>query len=407
MIKILEGIKVADFTAFASGPACAKLLAEYGADDVLVEPLKGINGSRGLHYVDFFNGNKRSLAVDLKTPEGIEAARKLITKSDVFLTNYRAKALKSLGLTYEDVKAINPTIIYGAISGWGDKGPMKDMPAYDTTAFWTRTGMWRDIMDKDAVMATPPSSIGDTILGMALAMGVLGGLYYRERTGKGLNITSSLYALGLYLNIDTISEVQHGTVRPGSRKSPVRALLNTYPCKDGWVTLTSLKFDSEWPKILTAIGREDLIGDPRWTCYEDTMNDKSAEVVALLDSWFTTVTCEEAVARFAQFDLALSRIGGTEEILHDPQALENKYLFPLHDFWGNDVMMPASPVRFGDEDLGEYRIMPRIGQDTIDVMKELGYTEEQIQDYDARKIVFAEFDGKRVPVTPPRRGDEK
>ena len=162
MEKMLKGIKVVDFTLAAAGPACTKTLTDYGAEDILIEPLEGSTSrSNAPHTFNYKCGYKKSVPVNLKTPEGIEFMYKLLAEADVFVSNYRKNALEKLGLGYDKLRELNPRLIYATITGYGNRGPKKADPGFDTTCFWANGGMMADISQKGDAIIIAPIAIGD------------------------------------------------------------------------------------------------------------------------------------------------------------------------------------------------------------------------------------------------------
>lgn len=385
MLKMLEGIKVVDFTLAAAGPGCTKVLADYGAEDILIEPLEGTTSrTNAPHAFDFKCGGKKSVPVNLKTPEGKDFIYKLVEWADVFVSNYRAKALAKLGLSYEALREINPRLIYATITGYGNRGPKKDDPGFDTTCFWACGGIMADISQKDEAIINAPIAIGDVAAGQGLAVGVCAALYHREKTGKGCNLTTSLLGEALFLNFDAIIESQYGQEFPKSRKSPMRALLNTYQCGDGkWVTLNATHhWDVSWPTICKFIGREDLID--KYTCKEDTMYENAPEVVRILDEGFKQHTRDEVVSALtACGTIACEKVLNSIDLITYPQALENELLVEsdiARNEEGKPILIPTQPLRFGDEHPSAFSRGPKLGENTVEIMKMLGYDDAYIAD---------------------------
>ena len=275
MYKPLDGIKVVDLTLAGSGPSCTKLLAEFGAEVIWVEALRGTT-TRAVHKFDFYCTGKQALTLNLKSSEGKEALSRIIKDSDVFVSNYRPKGLKSLGLTYEEVKSIRPDIIYATLNGFGEEGPEANNPGYDPVAFWSKGGLLSDIAEKGSLVV-PPIAIGDITAGQGLFGGICAALMGRAKTGEGCHVFTSLLAQAVYLNHDALIETQYGEQYPKTRLEPRRSMLNTYQCKDGkWITMTIVdKFEKYFNPLMKVIDREDLIGDSRWKSIEDTMYDNA------------------------------------------------------------------------------------------------------------------------------------
>ena len=304
----------------------------------------------------------------------------LLKTADVFVSSYRMKALEKLGLTWENLHQMNPKLIYGVLTGYGLTGPRSNDPGFDTICYWSMAGIASLIQDADGLPIIQPGAVGDTSAGRSLALGIINALFHRERTGEAMKVTTSLLAEGLYVNHDAITEGQYGTKYPRSRKAPRHSLLNNYQCKDGWVALITLNFEPDFWNILRAVGREDLVGDPRWTKFSDTDNEGAPEVVAILDEAFKKMTCKEAQEKLGEYHIACQPLLSVYEVVDDPQILANKYLIPHKNYDGKDIMVPASPIRYGDDEPYYYGNTPKIGQHSIEILREIGYSDEKINE---------------------------
>lgn len=394
MYQPLKGINVLDLTLAGSGPSCTKLLAEFGANVIWVEALSGTS-TRAVHKYDFYCTGKRNLTLNLKTPEGKEALNRIMKTADVFVSNYRPKGLKNLGLTYEEVKAVKPDIIYATLTGFGEEGAEANNAGYDPVAFWAKGGLLRDIAEKGSLVV-PPIAVGDITAGMGLFGGICAALYGRKMTGEGCHVFTSLLAQAVYLNHDAMIETQYGEEYPKSRLEPRRAMLNTYKCKDGkWITMTITdKFDKYFNPLLKVLGREDLIGNPKWQKIEDTMYDGAPELVKIFDEAFAKMTQEEALEALHSIDAPVDKVQSTEEMMRDPQVLANKYVYkleasvPPEGADDPEIWVPASPIKFNDVDsgvIGNER-GPKLGENSVEILKEYGFSDGEIQDMIDRKI---------------------
>lgn len=385
MVQTLKGIKVVDMTLAGAGPTAGRMLAEYGADVILVEPVTGVN-SRVWHGLDFYHGNKKSIALNLKDPDGHQALMDLLKDADVFLSSYRLKALDKMGLDWESLHQYNPKLIVANMSGYGDVGPRRDDPGYDVIGFWAMGGILHTIQEKDGDLPVLPGGIGDTSAGRSLALGVINALYHRERTGEAIHVSTSLVAEGIFDNQDAIIESQYGEQYPKTRKAPRHSLLNTYRCKDGWVILITLNFEKDFWNIMRALSREDLVGDPRWTRFTDTDDAGAPAVVEIFDEAFGKLTTQEAAANLAQYGIPCQKVLSVNEVLEDPQVLANNYVFPHTQFDGKKILMPATPLQFGDSEPIENTGAPAIGENSVEILHSLGYSDEKIQDMLARHV---------------------
>jgi len=391
MQQILKGVKVLDMCVAAAGPSCSRMLVDFGAEDIMVEPLEGQSTRfTAPHSYHFKCGGKKGIPCNLKTEEGHELFLRLVEWADVFVTNYRTKALKKLGFSYEDLIAINPRLVYGHITGFGERGPMKDDPGFDATAWWAKSGLMVDAAQAGSVIQIP-YALGDFSTGQSLCIGICAGLYNREKTGKGCKISSSLMASGVFLNYDAIVESQYGYQLPSTREKSPRAMLNTYKCGDGeWISINATHhWETSWPCICRTIGREDLI--ERYTCNEDTMWENAPEVIAIFDEGFKQLTQEQAYNSLKECGtIAVEKVQHAKDVITDEQAIANEIVIPWEDPEGKLIMHPTTPVRIGDQIPAPVQYGPRLGEHTVEIMKMLGYSPEVIDEYKERRIVIAE-----------------
>lgn len=226
----LRGIKVVDLTGYGAGPMAGKVLGNWGADVIKVEPIEG-DGSRkagvalGLQSDEGANphfeqkdSNKRSITLNLKTTEGKEVMDKLISQANIFISNFRLKALVKMGLDYETLSVKYPSLIWGHISGFGHEGPDADSPGFDTVSYWAKSGMLLDFCEDGYAPLTPPFELGDTLIGASLAGGVASCLYQQQVSGKGEKVVASLYGMGMFSEAWVLQSVYKGAKYPRSRK---------------------------------------------------------------------------------------------------------------------------------------------------------------------------------------------
>lgn len=388
MSNLLSDIKVVAFVRAAAGSACAKVLADMGATVYLVEPLKG-HPHRHLanSYFELYHGNMKSVPISPRDEKGLALMKKMILDADVFISNYRPKVLSKIGLGYQELSEQNPKLIHATLTGYGENGPMAMSPGFDITAFWAKAGIMNDTMEKDGSQINPPAAMGDIECGKSLATGVLAALYNRSKTGKGMKVTTSLYSEGLYANHCPIIDQQYGMEYPYARKDYPRALKNSFHCKDGWIQAMTLNFDKDFNNFLRVIKREDLIGDPRWTCMKDTEGEKAREMTDILDEAFAKITTDEAIEGFEKYDIACSRFFTGLSTVTDEQAEVNHYFEDVVAKDGMKLRVPRLPIQFGDEDLPEKKYYSKLGGDTREVMKDYGFTDAEIDEMAAAGAV--------------------
>lgn len=341
------------------------------------------------NMVQIEDNTQKSIPINLRDPKGMELLHKMLADADVFISNYRGKALTAMGLDYDSLKEKYPRLVHATVTGYGPRGPMKDAPGFDITAFWARAGIINDVMDVDSDPLIAPGGMGDVDTGKSLAMGIIVALFRRERTGTGMNVYASLYSQGLYLNHAQIIDQEFGKVYPKSRKDPGRALKNLFRCKDGWIQTMVLDFDKHYNKFLTIMGREDLIGDPRWTCIQDTEGENAIELTKIYNEAFAKLTVAETVKRFEENDMACSAYYPGIFSITDEQAKANKYYFDFINPAGETVHIPCSTVKFGDDEPADMSHTDELGESTVEIMKAYGYGDEDIEAMIASGAVIA------------------
>lgn len=379
MLKSLKGIKVVELTVAGAGPACGRILHDFGTENILIEPSNG-TVSRILQGFDYYTAGKKSLVLNTKTPEGHEALCRIIKESDVFLANYRTKGLRKMGFSYEDVKKLNPSIVYATLTGFGDSGPIADAPGNNVSAFYARGGVLGAMCQGD-VIPYGTIAFGDIATGMSLALGIVSALYHRAITGEGCEVHSSLLQCAYFLNHDPLIECQNGGKFPKTREKPSMALVNSYRCKDDRYIYICIADLPPFFRLLHELGRDDLLEDCPWKSIADTKNEGAPAVVKILDAEFAKYTADEAIAILERADCSAQKVYSLEENLTDPQAWANNYLYHGKDSrTGADRIYPAMPVDVGDNAPVEYVRGPKLGEDSVDILKSVGFSDAEIQD---------------------------
>lgn len=403
MAKPLEGIKVLDLTTFVAAPVCGRMLADLGADVIKVERPDG-DGWRefGIGYntrfnhdenpvFDIYNSGKKCIALNLKDPAAKEIFWKLLEQSDVFVTNTRPDALARLGFSYEDVKDRCPRLIYAIVLGYGEEGPEAGRPAFDTTAFWARSGFLRDMspLTNDYIPISPPSSVGDTVTGLALLAQINAALLAREKSGKGDYVRTSLYQVGLFSmgTMEIISQRPWGRTYPLTREQ-VGPPGGCYLCSDDeWLFLANGQQSVYIPKMFRLIDRPELIDDPRFKTAESRREHKD-ELYQIFKEAYRTRPCQEWLDRSLEVDLPVVRLNHFADTSEDPQAWANGFLEHMTCRNGETVVMPKPPFHMNS--LGELETVPApyVGFDTAAVLADMGYSAEEIAALDSKGAVY-------------------
>lgn len=403
MSKPLEGYKVVDLTTFVAAPVCGRLLADLGARVIKIEHPRG-DGWRefGISYntrfgndenpvFDIYNSGKELISINLKSAEGKEVFFKLLEDADVFLTNTRLDALERLGITYNDLKDRFPKLVYAMVLGFGEEGPEANNPAFDTSAYWTRSGFLRDMapLTENYIPISPPSSVGDTVTGYNLLAQIVAALLGREKSGKGDFVRAGLYHTGIFTHgtMEIIAQKPWGISYPRTRRTvgPPGGCYRT--ADDEWVFIANGQLSVALPKMFKMIGRPELIDekgfmDPKYRReHRDELYDIFVEAYASrpIDEW---------VKLGKEYDLPLVRMNHFSDVTTDEQAWANGYLEHMECPNGEVVTMPASPIKMNSVGTVVTKPAPAVGTHTAAVLAELGYSDEEITALDASGAVF-------------------
>ncbi|MCD8018957.1 MAG: CoA transferase [Clostridiales bacterium] len=391
--KPLEGVKVVELATFIAGPCCTRYLADLGAEVVKIEapngdPLRYTAVNEGRPYGDqedtsfcLENAGKKCIILNTKTPAGREALEKLIAECDIFVTNWRQSPLKRAGLDYETLKVKYPKLVMGYISGYGEKGPDKDLPGFDFTAYFARGGVMGTMYDVDSSPMTPIAGFGDHQVGMYLASGILATLYRARETGQGDQVTVSLFHtaiwdVGLFLQSNQYGDST--TQFPISSKIIANPLNVARKTKDNrWIQIAMPRYDFYYPKFMEALGRPDMIDNEKY--YPQTnLQANIVEFNDVLNAEIATRTLEEMEELMLKADLPFAICQTWDLLLKDEQAWASDALAKVTFPNGQERTMVRTPVIFSDTDLPPYERGAFLGEHTKEVLAQLGYSEEQI-----------------------------
>src|SRR6185369_533426 len=294
----LVGVRVLELGIWVAVPSAAAVLADWGARVVKIEPpdgdpLRGLAATGLVPYqpdvnpaFQLDNRGKRSVTLDLRTPEGRDVAHALVRKADVFLSNLRRQKLVGLGMDADTLRAVNPRLVYAGLTGYGTEGPERDRAAFDYAAFWARAGIMASLGEPEGPPPTQRPGMGDHMTGLGMAGAIAAALLARERTETGQELRMSLFHAGLWmLGSDVQVALATGYCHtPGGRKAAPNPLFNFYPTKDGrWLHLIMLQPDRHWRQFCEALGLTELIEDPRFATAPIRFQH-CRELIALLDA---------------------------------------------------------------------------------------------------------------------------
>jgi formyl-CoA transferase len=416
MTRPLDGIRIIDFTHVQAGPACTQLLGFYGADVIKVErpgsgdvtrsQLRDIPGADALYFT-MLNGNKRSLTLDTKTPEGKEVLEKMIKVSDVMVENFGPGALDRMGFSWKRIQELNPKMILASVKGFSDGHSYEDLKVYENVAQCaggaaSTTGFW------DGPPTVSAAALGDSNTGMHLAIGILTALMQRQKTGKGQKVSCSMQDAVLNLcrvklrdqqRLDKVGYLEeypqypHGTFtdvvprggNAGGGGQPGWVL----KCK-GWETDPNayIYFTIQghaWEPITKALGKPEWATDPAYMTAE-ARQDKIFDIFATIEDWLKDKTKYEAVDILRKFDIPCAPVLSMKELAASPDLRKSGSIVEVDHKVRGKYLTIGSPIKFSDLEV-EVKPSPVLGEHTDEVLADLGYSADDIAKLHAAKAV--------------------
>ena len=394
-MRALEGIKVVDFTRFVAGPFCAMQLADHGADVVKVESppdrgdeLRGwgppfIDGQS--YYFITLNKNKRSIALDLRNPEGINIARDLIKEADVLVENFRPGVMAKMGLSWDEVHALNPRLVYCSVTAYGQTGPFSTKSGFDVV-------VQGDSGFMDITGFEVPTRVGvgltDFIGAFYGLIGIFTSLLAREKTGEGQHVDSAMmdgmmalltYQAGNYF------ATGESPLRMGNRH-PLQTPYESFPAKDGHVIIGAGS-QKLWENLCNnVINRPDLIEDARFLTLQDR-NKNEPILKEIIDEITRTKSTEEWMELLTKGNVPCGKVRSVKEALELEQTKAREMVVEMEDELRGKIKMLGIPTKLSSTP-GEIRRMPPVlGEHTVEVLKELGYNQEKVDRLEDKGII--------------------
>ncbi|HEX9581651.1 MAG TPA: CoA transferase [Gemmatimonadales bacterium] len=392
----LAELRVVELAHIMAGPVCGRMLADLGADVVKVERLPEGDTSRSFvpPALDgqsaafmMLNRNKRGIAVDLKAPEGLEIARRLLARADVVIENYRAGTMDRLGLGYETLRRDNRGLIYCEISGFGRTGPFADRGGFDLIAqgYAGLMSITGEGPGRPPVKCGPP--LTDITGGILACLGVLAALVHRGKTGEGQRVDTSLFEAGITQTYWQAAIALATGVSPGPMGSahPLAAPYQAFKTADGWITVGASN-QNTWLRLTEAIGRRELAADPRFRENADRMGNRQA-LADVLAAVFSDHSSAVWLERLEAAGVPAGPVLSITDMLNHPQALARGMVQDVPHATLGVVQTLGFPVSLSASPAEVQRGAPILGEHTREVLAELGYTPEAIERLDRESVV--------------------
>ena len=399
----LKGIKVIDAASFIAAPLVSALMSDYGAEVIKIEPLTGDTYREaviGGHVwpeseVDWAfileNRNKRSLSIDLKSKEGQIIIKKLIKQSDVFITNLPKTPREKLGLTDTIVRKLNPKIIYASLTGYGENGPDSNRTALDSTAYFARSGLmdWSKSIDSEGIPPFPIPGGGDHPTGLSLFTSILLALMNKEKTGLGTSVSTSLLANGVWSNAMLIQAILSGHKPIDTFYwETLSAMRNIYTLKDQSLFFMLLTNEEKhWDPFIQNFNLGFLHNNTKFNTKDNRQLNKK-ELKIILQEEFIKYTYEEVREKLISIGIVFTKIMKTENTIIDPQTNLNNMFMNIEGEDIENLKLVSPPLNIENAPRKNATKAPKLGEHNIEILKELGYTIEEIKVLQNNKTIL-------------------
>lgn len=397
--RILEGTTVLDFTQYLAGPTATRLMAELGAEIIKVEQASGGDPSRQIPFVKddrsvYFiqqNRGKKSLCVDFKRPEAIELIKALIPKVDVVIDNYGPGVLEKRGLDPASLRAINPSLVVCSVSVFGREGPLSHLTGYDYIG-QAYSGIMHMTGDPDGPPRFVGVAIADGIAGVNAFAGLGYALLHRERTGRGQFLDISMVDALYHMHSVDVQMF----VASGGKYRPMRFGIHhhlscpqgVFRAKDGYIVILAL--DRQWPGVARALGRPDMIEDPRYATF-DKRGEHKEELIAMIEAWLQSFPSDAAALEtLAEHRVPAAPVLSVEETVSHPHFTARQMIRQVPDPVLGEVTIPGFPFKFSEFPEALALEAPRLGEHNGEVLERfLGRTRDSVRELESQGVLHS------------------